>query len=639
MRVMGLHMLGHVLYQCGRRLSIAPERTAARRNPMFTTRPEIRGTFGVVSSTHWLASGVGMSVLERGGNAFDAAVAVGFTLQVVEPHLNGPLGEVPILLWDAKTGSPQVICGQGVAPQAASIDAFRGLGVDLIPGSGLLPACVPGSFDAWMLMLRDHGTWRVADVLEFAISYASDGHPLIGRVVKTIKTVRSLFETEWTSSAEIYLPNGALPTPGKLFRNPALASFYRRLVEEAQAGGGGREAEIERARRVWSEGFVADAIDRFCRTEAVMDTTGQRHTGLLTGQDMAKWRATVERPVSRDYHGWTVLKCGPWSQGPVFLQSLALLDGFDLGGMDPHGADFVHHVTEALKLSLDDRDAWYSDPNFFDVPIEALLSDDYAAHRRALIGATASLEHLPGSPGGRNVRMPDRPDLRQIRDSKLFGAAGEPTTARIGEVATAANGATRGDTCHLDVIDRWGNMVAATPSGGWLQSSPVIPELGVCLGTRGQMFWLDPSVPAALEPGKRPRTTLTPSMALQDGEPRLVFGTPGGDQQEQWSLIMFLRHVHHGLNLQEAIDAPCFHTEHMWNSFYPRKDRPGALVLENRFPTETIKELERRGHRVDVGDAWSEGRLCACGQGVEGDRKVLKAAANPRGMQGYAAGR
>jgi gamma-glutamyltranspeptidase/glutathione hydrolase len=606
---------------------------------MFTTRPEIRGTFGVVASTHWLASGAGMAVLERGGNAFDAAVAAGFVLQVVEPHLNGPLGEVPILLWDDKQGAAEVICGQGVAPQAATIGAFHKLGLDVIPGSGLLAACVPGAFDAWMTMLRDHGTWRLRDVLEFAIGYASNGHPLVERVVKTVDTVRTLFETEWKTSASVYLQNGNLPVPGMLFRNPALAGLYRRIVEEAEAAGGDREAQIEAARRAWAEGFVAEAVDKFCRTQEVMDTSGRRHHGLLAGQDMARWRATVEKPISYDYHGWTVLKCGPWSQGPVFLQCLSLLKQFDLASMDPLGADFVHHVVEAIKLTMDDRDAWYSDPDFFDVPLEGLLSEAYATERRKLIGAEMSLEHRPGSPNGRNVRMPDRPDLRAVQTSTLFGAAGEPTTARIGEIATAGNGATRGDTCHVDVIDRWGNMVAATPSGGWLQSSPVIPELGVCLGTRAQMFWLDDAVPASLEPGKRPRTTLTPSMALEGGQPRMVFGTPGGDQQEQWSLIMFLRHIHHKLNLQQAIDVPSFHTEHMWNSFFPRKDRPGSLVVESRFDAETIKELERRGHHVEVGDAWSEGRLCACARVPDGDRWVLKAAANPRGMQGYAVGR
>ena len=603
---------------------------------MFTTRPEIRGTFGVVASTHWLASSAGMAVLERGGNAFDAAVAAGFVLQVVEPHLNGPLGEAPILLWDARTGAPKSICGQGVAPAAATIEAYRALGLDLVPGSGLLAATVPASFDAWMVLLRDHGSWRLRDVLEFAIGYAANGYPMIERIVRTIGTVQELFQTEWQSSAAVYLANGGLPTPGRLFRNAALAGLYRRLVEEAEAAGGNREAQIEAARRTWSQGFVAEAIDRFCRTQEVMDTSGRRHRGLLTGQDMARWQAPVEQPISRDYHGWTVLKCGAWGQGPVLLQSLGLLEATALGEMDPLGADFVHHVTEALKLAFADREAWLGDPDFADVPLQTLLSDAYLAERRGLIGLEASMEQRPGRPDGRE---PVLPRLAIGQGAAALGAAGEPTTARMGEVATAPDGGTRGDTVHIDVIDRWGNMVSATPSGGWLQSSPVIPELGVCLGTRAQMFWLDSAVPNALAPGKRPRTTLTPSLALQDGEPRLAFGTPGGDQQEQWSLLLFLRHVHHGYDLQQAIDAPAFHTEHMVNSFYPRGTRPGSLVLENRFSDATIAELGRRGHLVEIGDAWSEGRLSACARERDGDAWLLKAGANPRGMQGYAVGR
>jgi gamma-glutamyltranspeptidase/glutathione hydrolase len=603
---------------------------------MFTTRPEIRGTFGVVASTHWLASSAGMAVLERGGNAFDAAVAAGFVLQVVEPHLNGPLGEAPILLWDARTGAPKSICGQGVAPAAATIEAYQALGLDLVPGSGLLAATVPASFDAWMVLLRDHGSWRLRDVLDFAIGYAANGYPMVERIVRTIGTVQELFQTEWQSSAAVYLSNGGLPVPGRLFRNPALAGLYRRLLEAAEAAGWDRDAQIEAARRAWSHGFVAEAIDRFCRTEEVMDTSGRRHRGLLTGADMARWQAPVERPISRDYHGWTVLKCGAWGQGPVLLQSLGLLEAAGLGEMDPLGADFVHHVTEALKLGFADREAWLGDPDFADVPLQTLLSDAYLAERRDLIGLDASLEQRPGRPDG---RTPVLPRLAIGQGAAALGAAGEPTTARMGEVATAPDGGTRGDTCHVDVIDRWGNMVSATPSGGWLQSSPVIPELGVCLGTRAQMFWLDPAVPNALAPGKRPRTTLTPSLALQEGEPRLAFGTPGGDQQEQWSLLLFLRHVHHGYDLQQAIDAPAFHTEHMVNSFYPRGTRPGSLILESRFPAETIAELGRRGHLVEIGDAWSEGRLSACARERDGEAWLLKAGANPRGMQGYAVGR
>ena len=611
---------------------------------MFTTRPEIRGTFGVVASTHWLASGAGMSVLERGGNAFDAAAAAGFVLQVVEPHLNGPLGEVPILSWNAGRGIAQSICGQGTAPAGATIEAFHNDGYDIIPGSGLVAATVPGSFDAWMSLLLEQGTWRLRDVLEFAIGYALNGHPLVPRIANTIGTVRALFETHWPTSAAVYLPHGQVPQAGKLFRNPALANFYRRLIEEAEAVGSNREAQIERARRVWSQGFVAEAIDRFSRKSAYMDGAGKCRGGFITGEDMARWRARVEKPLSLDHHGWTVLKCGPWSQGPVMLQTLAMLERDDLAALDPNGPEFIHLVVEALKLAMADREAWYADPDFFDVPIAALLSRDYAAERRGLIGEAASFELRPGSPGGRTPLLPARPDLARGPVAGLAGT-GEPTMAKPAlsgdraELETAADGTTRGDTCHVDVIDRWGNMVAATPSGGWFQSSPVIPELGVCLGVRGQMFWLDPTVPGALAPGKRPRTTLTPSMALKDGVPTLAFGTPGGDQQDQWSTLFFLRHVHHGLNLQEAIDAPSCHTDHMTSSFWPRHARPGVLVLEQRFPKATIEALEQKGHQVELGDDWSEGRLSACAIEPDGDQRILKAGANPRGMQGYAVGR
>jgi gamma-glutamyltranspeptidase / glutathione hydrolase len=617
---------------------------------MFTTRPEIRGTFGVASSTHWLATGAAMSVLERGGNAFDASVAAGFVLQVVEPHLNGPLGEVPILFWNAKRGIAQSICGQGTAPQGATIEAFKREGYDVIPGSGLVAATVPGSFDAWMTLLLEHGTWRLRDILDFAMGYALNGHPLVPRIANTIATVQQMFETHWPTSAAVYMPHGQPPVAGKLFRNPALAGFYRRLIEEAEAVGSNREAQIERARRVWSQGFVADAIDRFSRNSQLMDSAGKRRGGFITGDDMARFRARVEKPLSLDHHGWTVLKCGPWSQGPVLLQVLAMLDGDDLASLDPNGPEFIHLVIEALKLAMADREAWYADPDFFDVPLSGLLSRDYAAERRRLIGDVASLELRPGSPNGRTPLLPARPDLANgAAADALLGSAGEPTMARVSgarvsgarvaELETVANGTTRGDTCHIDVIDRWGNMVAATPSGGWLQSSPVVPELGVGLNTRGQMFWLDPTVPGALVPGKRPRTTLTPSMAFKDGVPTLAFGTPGGDQQDQWQTLFFLRHAHHGLNLQEAIDAPSCHTDHMTSSFWPRQAKPGSLTLEARFPAATVEALRRRGHRVELGEDWSEGRLCACAVEPDGDTRILKAGANPRGMQNYAMGR
>jgi gamma-glutamyltranspeptidase / glutathione hydrolase len=593
---------------------------------MFTTRPEIAGTFGVVASTHWLASQVGMAVLERGGNAFDAACATAFTLQVAEPHLNGPGGDAPIILHDAHTGAQRVICGQGVTPQAATIAKFRDLNVDLIPATGLLPAVVPGAFDAWCLLLRDWGTWELADVLSFAIGYAANGVPIVPRISATIEGVRLLFEQEWKSSAAVFLPGGNVPKPNALFARPALAATYHRICQEAT--GTTREARIDAARNAWYRGFVADAVDRFFRSNAVLDVTGRRHHGLLAADDFSRWSATVEDPVAYHYNGYTVLKCGPWSQGPVFLQQLALLRGFDLGAMDPCGAEFIHTVVECAKLAFADREAYYGDPNFVEVPLSTLLSEPYNAERRKRVSYSASLELRPGDVPGYTTWVDHDAAARASRLAAPAAGAGEPTVARLGVIGA--------DTCHLDVIDRHGNMVSATPSGGWLQSSPAIPELGFCMGTRGQMFWLHEGLPTSLAPAKRPRTTLSPSMALRDGKPWMAFGTPGGEQQDQWSPIMFLRMAHHNMTIQEAIDAPSFHTEHWPSSFWPRIARPGKVVIEGRFPASVLVELTARGHKAEMGEDWSEGRLS--GARVEPDGQMF-AGANPRGMQGYAVGR
>jgi gamma-glutamyltranspeptidase/glutathione hydrolase len=597
-------------------------------NP-FTTRPEIEGTFGVVTSTHWIATAVGMATLEKGGNAFDAAVATAFTLQVVEPHLNGPGGDAPVIVYDVRRGKPEVICGQGPAPAGATIAHYRREGLDLVPGTGLLAACVPGTFETWMLLLRDYGTLSLAEVLAPAIGYAQNGHPLLERANATIATVAALFREHWPTSAAVYLQNGAVPPAGTLFANKQLAATYLRILKEAESAGGDRTAQIERARETWSQGFVAEAIGRFCRTQEVMDSSGARHRGVLTAGDMARWVPPVEAPLTYDYCRYTVCKTGPWGQGPVMLQQLALLKGFGLDGLDPAGPELIHLQVECAKLAYADRESFYGDPDFVPVPMATLLSDAYNAARRKLVGPTASLDLRPGSIEGFGavVKFPDRAPAAAGAAAAAAAGAGEPTVGKLGGV--------RGDTVHFDIVDQAGNMVSATPSGGWLQSSPVIPELGFCLGTRAQMFWLEEGHPAALAPGKRPRTTLTPTLALRDGEPYLAWGTPGGDQQDQWITQMFLRHVHAGFNLQEAIDAPAWHSEHFPSSFWPRTARPGVLVVEGRVPKATVAELERRGHRVEVGPDWSEGRLTAAAR--DGVRR--RAAANPRGMQGYAAGR
>jgi gamma-glutamyltranspeptidase / glutathione hydrolase len=611
-------------------------------NAPFTTRPQLAGTFGMVASTHWLASAAGMAVLEKGGNAFDAAVATALVLQVVEPHLNGPGGEVPVIGFDAAAGEVFVLDGQGPAPAAATLAAFESLGLDLVPGTGLLAACVPAAFGTWMLLLERYGQLHLREVMEYAIGYARDGYPMLATASATIEAVAGTFRDHWPTSAEIYLAAG-LPAPGARFANPALAAFYSRVLAEAEAAGASRDRQIEAARRTFYEGFVAEAIAAYLDQAEVMDVSGRPHRGLLTGQDLADWRAGVEAPVTFDYAGLTVCKTGPWGQGPVFLQQLALLSGFDLAGMGATSADLIHTVVECAKLAFADREAWYGDPRGSDVPVDALLSPEYASARRRLVGAEASGELRPGSPGDAVARLPGYALAGFSGSAAGSGAAGsrghdagagEPTAGTAGRAVPVPE-LGPGDTCHLDVADSFGNLVSATPSGGWLQSSPVIPGLGFCLGTRAQMFSLTPGFASTLAPGRRPRTTLSPSLALRDGEPYLSFGTPGGDQQDQWTLTFFLNHVLFGMNLQEAIDAPGFHTDHFPSSFYPRGSVPRSLSVEARAGEQVIAELRRRGHQVEVTPPWSLGRVSA----VARDRGLLYAGANPRGMQGYAVGR
>ncbi|OWV67032.1 gamma-glutamyltransferase [Rhizobium sp. R339] len=591
----------------------------------FTTRPEILGTFGVVTSTHWIGSAVGMSILEKGGNAFDAAIATGYVLQIVEPHLCGPGGDLPAVIYSKKKDKVEVISAQGPAPAGATIEHYAREGLSLIPGDGLLATVIPGAFDGWMLMLRDYGTMSVRDVLEPAIFYAEHGHPLLPRVAATIKGLAAFFEKEWPTSYETWLPGGSVPEAHSNFRNPVLAETWKRVIAEAETKSG-REAQVEAARDAFYRGFVAEAIDDYLKTAEVMDASGNRHKGVLTPDDMAGWSATIEEPLTYDYHGWTIAKTRPWGQGPVFLQALSILKGFDLAGMNPAGADFVHTVAEAMKLAFADREVYYGDPDFSDIPIAHLLSETYAAERRKLIGAEASFDLRPGVVAGFEAQH--NLTMNMLGADSKTGIVYEPTMAHLSEK--------RGDTVHIDVIDRDGNMVSVTPSGGWLQSSPTVPGLGFCLNSRAQMFWLKPGLPTSLAPGKRPRTTLTPSLGLYEGRPTLAFGTPGGDQQDQWQLSFFLRHVHHKLNLQAAIDQPLFHTAHFPSSFYPRTREPGSLMVEANFGADVLDALARKGHKLTVADPWTIGRLTAARRDADG---LMRAAATPRLMQAYAVGR
>lgn len=584
--------------------------------PAFTTRPQLTGTFGMAASTHATATAVAQAVLERGGNAFDAVVAGGFVLHIVEPHLNGPGGDL-VGLFQAAGGPATVLAGQGPAPAGATIAHLRAEGLDLVPGAGGLAAAVPGAVDAWLLLLRDHGTWELADVLDYAIGYARGGHPLLASAALTIGRVEDLFRDAWPSSAALWMPDGDVPAAGTLVRNPAYAAVLDGLVA-AGAGAPTRAERIDAARTEWKTGLVARASADFL-SRPHRHATGTDHAGVITAADFTAFDAGYEEPMTVPFRGHTVAKAGAWSQGPALLEALRILEPFDDAHLDPQTPLGAHTIIETLKLVLADRDAYFGDG----ADVAPLLTAEYAAERRAEIGATASRAWRPGSLAD---RTPFRPPLRVDTAAPVAGT-GEPTVSRTGR--------TRGDTCHIDVVDRWGNIVSVTPSGGWLQSSPTIPELGFCLGTRLQMCWLDEAAPAALRPGVRPRTTLSPTLVLRGGAAVFAMGTPGGDQQDQWQLPMLLRMLAGGYSAQEAVDAPTLHTTALIDSFWPRTWTPAGVVAEARLGADVIADLRARGHEVTGAGDWSLGRLSAVG--IDGD--TVWAAANPRGMQGYAAGR
>ncbi len=588
------------------------------------TRPTLRGYGGAVAAGHYLATGIGARVLAEGGNAADAACAMGFALQVLEPTQNGPAGEVPILVYVAAEDRHYVVSGQGGAPAAASLEAMAARGVLRIPPDGLLAATVPAALDAWCLLLERFGSWRLRDVVGPARGLAERGFPMYPFLRGVLALCEKRFREEWPSSAAIYLP---LRRIGERQTNPALAGFLRELADAEQGAGGPREAGIRAARDHFYRGRPAEQIARFLETP-VRDATGRAHAGLLDAGDLAAYAGRVEEPLSVDYRGARAWKCPPWSQGPVFLQLLRLLEGFDLAAMGRGSADLLHTWIECAKLAYADRDACYGDPRFAEVPLERLLSEAYAAERRRLVDPRrASLELRPGMgrlPAGWPLELAEA--LAPVEPQAL--AAADP------RLRAAARG--RGDTTQLVAADARGNLVSATPSGAWVMTSPVIPELGFPVGTRGQMFVLDPTHPNRLEPGKRPRTTLTPSLArLPDGR-QIAFGTPGGDQQDQWSQQLFLELVDlRAEDLQAAIDAPTLHTTHMPSSFYPRHAELGSVTAESRFDPEVLDELAARGHRIQRSGPWDHGRVLAVSRDPESG--LFEAAASPRFQVAWAA--
>jgi gamma-glutamyltranspeptidase/glutathione hydrolase len=572
--------------------------------------PTVMGRQAMIATEHYLSAAAGARIFAQGGNAIDAAIAATLAEGVVNPHMHTIGGEAPMLIYVANARRVVAINGNMTAPKRASIELFRSRGMELIPGEGLLAAGVPAAFDALAVALARFGTKSLAEVTEPALELCEDGFAmhaglsghgetpedmsgLIG--LASIRANRRKFLDHWPTTAAIYMPDQRVPEPGRIIKNPALARFFRRLADsEIGAKNRGREAAIDAARDRFYRGDIAREIVKW----------SEANGGLLAQTDLAEFTTKIEEPITAHYGGVAVHKCQPWSQGPVFLQQLRLLEGFDLRRMGHNTADYIHTLIEAAKLAFSDREAYYADPDFTDVPLGALLSDEYTKLRRQLIDPHHACNvDRPGDP----IKMHPLLDGNRA-EARSWGPG----------------------TIHVTAADGSGNMVACTASGGWIPSSPVIESLGFPLGTRVQTFYLDERHANALRPRKRPRTTLTPSMATRDGAPFLSFGTPGGDQQDQWTLQFFLNLVEFGMELQEAIEAPRFSTAHFPSSFYPHGARPGVLRIENRVDASVREELARRGHEVEVRPAWCEGHVL----GIRFDprERLLYGGADPRGQ-------
>ncbi len=580
------------------------------------SRPMIMGTHGVVVSGHHQASAAGIAMMQQGGNAIDAGVATVFAQAVLEFDRFGIGGEVPILIRLADENRVVAINGQGFAPQAATLDWFKQHGVEYIAGDGFVPATVPAVVESLILALDRFGTKSLGEVLAPAIAVADNGFPMYASFREHIEENAGRLRREWPSSVKVFLPDGKVPDVGDVFVQKDLARTLKRLAAaeaDALGKGAGRSAALQAARDLFYNGEIAREIVRFQREFTTRDETGFETHGLFTEEDFASYRARVEEAKRTTYRGIDVYKVGFWSQGPILLQTLNILEGYDLKSLGHNSAAYIHLLSEAMKLAFADREWYYADPDFVGVPEQGLLSKAYAAQRRKLIQPTApSLELHPGNP------YPFQP-------------------APMAHAAIPGSIPFRPDqpgTTGTRVADDKGNVFSATPSGGWFYTSPILEGLGFVLGTRGQSFWLDPDKPNRIEPHKRPRTTLTPSLALKDGKPFLAWGTPGGDVQDQVNLQVFLNVVEFGMNIQQAVDAPLFQILDVPPSFYPRDAFPGAMRVETRIPEKVRDELTGMGYDVRPAGEWSIGDGTALL--VDPDRGVMFGAAGPRRDKSYA---
>jgi len=571
----------------------------AKPTDKVTFYPRVFGRRGAVAAEHYSATLAGIEILQRDGNAVDAACAAALVEGVVNPHMHTIGGELPMLI--SVPGSGEVVCinGNMAAPGRATPQAFRDLGHSAIPAEGVLAAGVPGALGAIVEALSRFGRLTFEEVSARAIDLARHGFPAHSGLIRMHKSgISDNVEkfSGWPGTAAVYLANGRLPKEGELIKNPALAQMYLHLVQAERTCGGNRAMGLRAVFDAFYRGDIAAEIVRFVQNKG----------GLLERTDFDRFHIPVEASVHIRYAGADIHKCGPWNQGPALLQSLSILKSFDLQALGHNSTDYLHTVLEAIKLAFADREQYYGDPEQVAVPMKALLSDDYGAMRAKLIGRAANAEIRPGDPLKDAVLLP--------ADQRLGGAAWGPGTV------------------HVDAMDAEGFTAAFTPSGGWIRSSEVIPALGFPLSMRLSNCYLEPAHhPNVVAPFKRPRTTISPSLVMKDGKAWMAFGSMGGDQQDQWQLQFLLNRLVFGMSLQEAIEAPKFSSEHFPGFFAPHDFYLNRVRLEPAIGSSVFEGLQDRGHELDIAPAWSEGFLCAAERHPESG--MLEAGCDPRGTK------
>ncbi len=553
-----------------------------------TGRPVIRSREGVISSGHYLTSMAGIRMLMAGGNAFDALVAAGFAAAVVEPIASYSLAaEGVFMLYDSTSGDLLSLSGQGGAPAAATADFYRSRGHKRIPtGPGMdapLSFTQPGIVDAFISMLERYGALSLEQVLEPAIAYAEDGIPHYEYMLERLKseTGQEQFDNFPPGGWEVFYHDRRVPQPGSLMVQPGLANTLK-IMRDASIAAGSRKGGLQAARDAFYRGPIADSIVK----------SVEKVGGILSVDDLTNYRSQFADPVGASFHGHDIRGQNTWTQGPMLMQTLNILENFDLKSMGHNSPAYIHTVAEALKLSFGDREAFYGDPNFVDVPLDGLLSKEYAAERSQLI-----------DPEGSYPAQPEPGDPWQY--SRLNGKTAAPVMSAptLGPDASADDG-----TTHVSVLDRDGNMVCGTISGGSFSKSVFFPEVGCCLSTRIEMFNCEPGHPNVVEPGKRPRTTLVNYIVSKDGQPVMTFGCPGGDNQVQANVQLILNSLVFGMDPQQAVEAPRFATASNVNSFYPHVYYPGQLDLEPGIPETTADTLRALGHKIH--------RTANCGLGA-----------------------